>query len=107
MKTVTLTIIMLMCCGCTTGHQVDHWNHVAVAMTKGDVHHLMGEPNSVFSRGDYDLKSPEGMLVLSSAMLSQFESVEVWDNPTRLNQSLKVFFGKTGKVLGKLPHSIR
>jgi hypothetical protein len=39
-------------------------------------------------------------------MLCQFETVEMWRAAKGKHDYLRVYFGKTGKVLGKLPYSI-
>jgi hypothetical protein len=114
MKTLIRMILVLACAGCrTTGH-VSNWSAVTITMPREQVHSLLGEPSVVLSRQQWDstVRTPgnslttEGVLVLSSSMLGQFETVEMWPDAKNQHDYLRVYFGKTGKVLGKRPYRI-
>lgn len=83
-------------------------------MPREQVHSLIGKPSVVLSRQQWDstVRKPgnsltaEGVLVLSSSMICQFETVEMWQVAKDQHDCLRVYFGKTGKVLGKSPYRI-
>lgn len=114
MKTLIRMIFVLACAGCgATGH-VSNWGAVTITMPREQVHSLIGKPSVVLSRQQWDatVRTPgnsltvEGGLVLSSSMICQFETVEMWPAAKDQHDYLRVYFGKTGKVLGKSPYRI-
>ncbi len=114
MKRMVPMLLVLACAGCGTTGYVRNWGQVTIAMPREQVHRLLGEPTSVLSREQWDstVRKPgnsmtmEGILVLSSSMLCQFEAVEMWPAPKNQHDYLRVYFSKTGKVLGRQPYRI-
>ena len=114
MNRLITIIFVLACAGCgTTGH-VNNWGEVTIKMPRERVHSLLGEPsrtlsheqwNSTVQKPDNSL-TPEGLCVLSSSMLCQFETVEMWPDPVNRDDCLRVYYGKTDKVRGKFPNRI-
>ena len=107
-------LLVLAYAGCGTTAHVNSWGTVTIKMPRERVHALLGEPSATLSRQQWDSTvrkpdnslTPEGILVLSSSMLCQFEKAEMWPAPKGQHDYLRVYFGKTGKVLGKFPYRI-
>jgi hypothetical protein len=106
--------VLVVCAGCMSEGRIENWEMITVAMPKEEVHSRLGSPASIETRGEYlsrvqtsdDSCSIAETVVLSSSMLSQCDSVETWHMSDAQAQSMRVYFGRTGRVLGRLPRNI-
>ena len=93
---------------------VNNWGAVTLKMPRERVHALLGEPSATLSRQQWDQtvrKSDNsltilGALVLSSNMLCEFATVDIWPDPKDQHNDLRVYYSKTDNVLGKRPYII-
>ena len=110
MNRYIITLALLALIGCTTTGHVGNWQQVTIAMSRDDVHALLGAPDSTLTRKQWDVAvvHPDGtwtakqMVVLSSSMLCQFQTVDRWVYPESDGDYLEVYYSKTGKVLRRV-----